>query len=293
MQNRTTNVQMQNKTNNVQMQNRNTNNVNRSESKQEGINRSDQTRMQTKTQAGATRMARPTDPAPVRINNPTATRTYREQKGSLTRDDGTIYRHQNDEIFTKSTIRVDYDNPTTFRNSDGFRRDYHEYNTWYDDRRVRYYDYNSGYRPISIELRRERNIYRQPMHYDLIWTPYLFNRFMYYYPYETDWNIEYGREIETISAYDVMSYVGSVRRVYGEVAEVYFSREDNNFILYIGERFPYQDLSIVIPRSVARMISPDPERYFENQDVWLIGLIELWDERPEIVVRDAEQIRRY
>ena len=90
-----------------------------------------------------------------------------------------------------------------------------------------------------------------------------------------------------------MNHVGAVRRVYGKVQEVYYSREDENYILYIGDRFPYQDLSIVIPRSVARQITQNPEWYFDNQDIWSVGLIDLWEGKPEMIIRDSEQIRKY
>ncbi len=241
----------------------------------------------------ATRIARSVDPGEVRINPPFANRVFREDKGTLIRDDGTVIRHQNDEIFTRGDYKVDYDNHDVFRRSEEFRRAYADYYYWYDSRVIRYTSHYPRYRPIPAHVRRERFVYRQPSQYDLIWTPYLFNRFMYFYPANNYWNIEYGRELETISAYDVMNSVGTVRRVYGKVEEVFFSREDYNYILYIGAPFPYQDMSIVIPRVVIRRLTRNPEWYFKNQHIWVIGLIELWEEKPEIVVRDEEQIRRY
>lgn len=227
------------------------------------------------------------------VRNP-ATRVYRnDQKGNMTRVEGRVERHQNDEVFTKNRYKVDYENTDDLRRSEDFKRDYNEYNAWRTVRVVRHRNDNTYYRPIPLEIRRERYVYRQPNHYELVWTPYLFNRFMYYYPVHDRWNIELGREIGTISAYDVMGYVGSVQRVYGKVEEVYYSREDGNYILYIGAPFPYQDMSVVIPRKVCREITISPEWYFENQHIWFIGLIDLWEEKPEVVIRDEEQIRRY
>lgn len=227
------------------------------------------------------------------VGNP-ATRVYRDdQRGNMTHVDGNAVRHQNDEVFRKNRYKVDYENADELRRSEDFRREYNEYNTWRNVRVVRRSSANIRYRPVPLEIRRERYAYRQPNHYELVWTPYLFNRFNYYYPVHDRWNMEFGHEIGTISAYDVMGYVGSVQRVYGKVEEVYYSREDGNYILYIGAPFPYQDMSVVIPRKVCREITISPEWYFENQHIWFIGLIDLWEEKPEVVIRDEEQIRRY
>ena len=261
--------------------------------KQKRINDNNQQAARTKTQAAATRAPRPTDPAPVRIKDTEANRNFREGKGTFTRSNGQVINHQNDQVFAKSRYRIDYDNSVTLRASSDFRVNYREYNNWYDDRSIRTIRYDPGYRPVSFEIRRERYMHREPMHFNLIWTPYLFNRFQYYYPDQTDWGFEYGNEIETIPAYEASDYAGSVRRIYGRVDEVYFSRDDGTYILYIGDRFPYQDLSVVIPRNVAVSITRNPIQYFQNKYVWLIGLIDWWDEKPEVIIRDEQQIQRY
>jgi hypothetical protein len=116
---------------------------------------------------------------------------------------------------------------------------------------------------------------------------------MYYYPAHLSWEMEFGSAIETISAYEAREYAGTVRRVYGKVDEVYYSPEDENYILYIGAPFPYQDISVVIPKNIARNISMSPKWYFENEFVWVVGLINSWEGKPEIIVRDEDQVRRY
>ncbi len=227
-------------------------------------------------------------------SNSSASRIYREGKGTLTRDDGTVIRHQNDEIFTSRKYKLDYDNFENLRRSDEFNRDHRNYNDWYGRRRIRIYNHND-YNFISMpwELRRAQYYYRAPHHLDLIWTPLLFHRFMYYYPAQLDWNIEFGNQIETISAYEAKNYAGTVRQVYGKVDEVYYSPEDENYILYVGGVFPYHDLSIVIPKDIAKNISMSPKWYFDKEFVWVIGLINVWEEKPEIIVRDEDQIRKY
>jgi hypothetical protein len=249
--------------------------------------------VRTAPQKSAVRIQHSENPAEVRISNSSANRVYREDQGTLTRDDGKVIRHQNNIVFTGNKYKAGRASYADTRRSDDFRMTYRNYNNWYDKRYVRNVYYTPGFQPVSLEIRRDRYVYRQPMSYQLIWTPSLFNRFMYYYPGFTDWNIEFGNEIETISSYDVAFNVGTVKRIYGKVEEVYYSAEDQNYVLYMGDRFPYHDLSVVIPRNIARRISASPEWYFDNEYIWFVGLIEMWEDKPEIIIRDEEQIRKY
>jgi hypothetical protein len=49
----------------------------------------------------------------------------------------------------------------------------------------------------------------------------------------------------------------------------------------------------VIPRDIARNISMSPKWFFDKEFVWVIGLINVWEGKPEIIVRDEDQIRKY
>ncbi len=229
-----------------------------------------------------------------RVNSSSASRVYRESKNALTREDGSVIRHQNDDVFASRRYNLNYDNYEALRRSDDFRREYRDYDNWNHRRHIRIVNhYHYRYVPIPLEVRRVRYVYRHPVHINLIWTPTLLHRFMYYYPTHNYWDIDFGREIETISAYDAQDYVGSVKRVYGKVEEVYYSPEDENYMLYIGAPFPYHDISVVVPRHIAQDITRSPKWYFENEHVWVVGLINQWEGKPEIVVRDEDQIRRY
>jgi hypothetical protein len=243
---------------------------------------------------GTARQNENADDRNFRINTSSASRVYREGKGTLTRDDGTVQHHQNDEVFTSRKHKLDFDNYENLRRSDEFRRDYRDYDDWFHHRTIRVVNhYHNRYIPVPWEIRRTRYYYRHPVHLDLIWTPLLFHRFMYYYPTHNNWDMEFGSQIETISAYEAKDYAGTVRRVYGKVDDVYYSPEDENYILYIGAPFPYQDISIVVPKNVARNISMSPKWYFDKEFIWVVGLINVWEGKPEIIVRDEEQIRKY
>lgn len=210
------------------------------------------------------------------------------------RSDGSKYRHQNDEVFATRKYRVDFRSADELRRSDDFRRVYRDYERWHHSRYRREVVYHYHiHPPLSIEIRRVRYPYRRPVHVDLCWTPWLHHRFMYYYPMHNRWNLDYGHYIETISSYEAMHYTGSVKRVYGRVEEVYYSSKDQTYTLYFGAEFPYHDFSVVVPARIAKHMAWSPTWYFEDEYVWVVGLIDVWEGKPEIVVHDEDQIRRY
>lgn len=177
--------------------------------------------------------------------------------------------------------------------SEDLMKNYADFNLWYKYRVVRPVLYDSTYHQLAVEIRKVENPYRRPVQAELIWSPLLISQFKFYYPAHTDWRIEEGQKIGTVSAYQVWENVGALRRVYGKVLEVYFTSIDENYVLYIGDHFPYQDLSVVVPFAEMRKISRHPESYFKDQNVCVNGLISLWDGKPEIIVRSRVQVRRY
>ena len=70
-------------------------------------------------------------------------------------------------------------------------------------------------------------------------------------------------------------------------------RETDEFFLYFGAYYPYQDFTVVVPGEVAYRFSRNPDRYFDNDYVMVTGLITEFDGKPEIVVKHADQLRRY
>jgi len=231
------------------------------------------------------------------ISSSSARRVNRSMNNTYERNDGRKFSHDNNKVFASRRYRVDYRSTSDLRNSNDFRRVYNDYNRWSNNRYrrnivVRNYNYNY-YAPLSLDIRRVRYPYRRPVHIDLCWTPWLHQRFIYYYPMHNNWNIGYGNYIESISSYDAMHYAGSVKRVYGKVEEVYYSPEDRTYTLYFGASFPYHDFSVVIPKRIAKEISWSPSWHFDNEYVWVIGLIDVWEDKAEIIIQDEDQIRRY
>lgn len=211
------------------------------------------------------------------------------------RRDGKKFQHDNDRVFATRKYRVDYRDANNLRRSNDFRRVYSDYNRWYRNRHHRHVVVRSYHlhAPLALEIRRVRYPYRRPLHIDLCWTPFLHQRFMYYYPLHNNWNSRYGDYIESISSYEAINYAGSVKRVYGKVKEVYYSPEDRTYTLYFGAPFPYHDFSVVIPKRIAKSISWSPTWHFEDEHVWVVGLVDVWENKAEIVINDEDQIRRY
>lgn len=270
----------------------------RSSNDREGVSRSNSAvRVKTESSADRGQVRSSSGSEGIRARSESSdsySRTAHQGTRIYERSDGTKYRHQNDEVFATRNYRVDYKSSDELRRSDEFRRYYRDYERWNS---VRYrrpvvYHYHI-HPPLSIEVRRVRYPYRAPVHLDLCWTPWLHYRFMYYYPMHNNWNVDYGHYIETISTYEAMNYAGSVKRVYGRVEEVYYSDADDTYTLYFGAEFPYHDFSVVIPRRVAKDIAWSPSWYFENEYVWVVGLIDVWEGKPEMVIHDEDQIKRY
>lgn len=147
--------------------------------------------------------------------------------------------------------------------------------------------------PLSLEIRRSRYPYRAPVRLDIIWDIHMFNNFRIWYPDFHRWHYDYGYRIPSVSAYEAAEYDGEVVRVYGRVYEAYYSDSDNLLFLYFGGFYPYQDFTIVIPGDDAFRYGGDPVRFFEHQHVAATGLIDFYNNKPEMWLKQRQQIEVY
>ncbi len=147
--------------------------------------------------------------------------------------------------------------------------------------------------PRSRVYRSYHYPYRRPAHVEVIWTRQMHHHYIKLYPSVTYWHYPIGYRIETISAYDADLYMGEVMNVYGRITEVFYSRRTDEYFLYMGPYYPYQDLSIVVPGWIARKYSRRPVLFFEGQYLIVTGLISTYDGNPEIVVKKPYQIDVY
>ena len=110
--------------------------------------------------------------------------------------------------------------------------------------------------PVSREYR-EHYVYRAPVGLNIFWTNAMFHQYIRIYP-TVNWDYPIGFRIKSIPAYDADHYRGEVMTVYGQISEVFYSRETDEYFLYSGPYYPYQDFTIVMPGWVARQFSPRP-----------------------------------
>jgi len=152
---------------------------------------------------------------------------------------------------------------------------------------------HKSYRPVPVEVRRVKYPYRAPVRSEVIWTVDLSRRYEVYYPAYRPYRYHVGMRLATISAYDSYDFVGEIARVYGRVAETYYSWETDEYFLYVGDYYPYQDFTVVIPGREASDFGRRPERFFDREYIEVTGLITRFEGKPEMVIKRSSQINVY
>ncbi len=181
-----------------------------------------------------------------------------------------------------TTVKREHNGPTRVYHSD-----------------VRYVTPRSQVREVRVYNNRPTNhhhhnvIVREPVRRHIVWDVHMHREYREIYPYVRVWRIQRGAPIYTIPSYDAWDYIGDVKRVYGHVREVYYDPRADEYHLYFGDFFPYQDFTAIVPGYIARQITRRPYRYFKNQYMSVTGYISEFDERPEIVVKRNYQIDLY
>jgi len=144
-----------------------------------------------------------------------------------------------------------------------------------------------------VEYRRTYYPYAEPRRVDIIWNVNMYNEYRYLYPHYDYWYYPYGYRIHTVSAYEAGRYIGEVARIYGRVADVWYERQTDEYYLFFGEPYPYQDFSVIVNGRTARRYSYRPERYFLDRNIAVTGLVSIWDNRPEMIIKKRSQIEVY
>jgi len=121
----------------------------------------------------------------------------------------------------------------------------------------------------------------------------MYRTYRRYYPHFELWYYPMGYRINTISAFEADAYIGEVARVYGKIYESWYSRKNDEYYLYIGGPFPYQDFTIILDGRDARKYSWSPHRYFTDRYISVTGLISSFDGKPEMIIKNRSQIELY
>jgi len=127
----------------------------------------------------------------------------------------------------------------------------------------------------------------------IIWNENMYHNYSVWYPDFHLWYYPFGYSIQTVSSYDALGSVGEIARVYGAVYDTYYAPESDEFFLYFGGPYPYQDFSIVLNGKDARRFNRRPDRFFTNRYIAVTGLISVWEGKPEIDVKRRSQIDIY
>ncbi|MEJ8818558.1 hypothetical protein [Lacibacter sp. H407] len=99
----------------------------------------------------------------------------------------------------------------------------------------------------------------------------------------------------TIPLEDVSKHIGDSVTVCGKVSGARFLEQAKGTptFLNIGQVFPNNTLTIVIWSDVRKQFETTPEVLFKDKEVCVTGRIELFRERPQIVLRRKEDVRIY
>ena len=154
-----------------------------------------------------------------------------------------------------------------------------------------YHHYSSP--PPNREYRATHYVYHRPVGVEVYWTPVIHRNFIRIYPMVPYWHYNTGYRIEMVSSYDAIYYQGDVMTVYGRISEVFYSRATDEYFMYFGPYYPYQDFTVVMPGYLARRYSHRPERLFSNHYIAVTGLITSFNGEPEMVVKELFQINLY
>jgi hypothetical protein len=136
------------------------------------------------------------------------------------------------------------------------------------------------------------NVLYYPSYGNIYWTRNMYRNYSNWYP-GFHWSYNYGYRIETISIFDAKYNLGEVVMVYGRVYSTWYNEETDDYLLFFGGDFPYQQFTAVIPGHVARKFSWRPENYFLGEHITITGLITTFDGSPEIVVKNKQQLSLY
>ncbi|HKK62610.1 MAG TPA: hypothetical protein VJ951_08620 [Bacteroidales bacterium] len=131
-----------------------------------------------------------------------------------------------------------------------------------------------------------------PSHREIVWTRRMYRDYADLYP-GYRWRYPIGYRINTISAFDARYNIGEVSRVYGRVYGTWYNRQTGDLLLFFGGEFPYQNFTMVVPKSVARKYSWRPEKFFLGQHVMATGLITSFEGKPEMIIKRRHQLDVY
>jgi hypothetical protein len=92
---------------------------------------------------------------------------------------------------------------------------------------------------------------------------------------------------------DALKHVGDSKKTCGKVAGIRFmeTAKGQPTLINIGAAYPNQLLTVVIWEDLRRQYEKAPEELFKDKDVCITGKIELYRDKPQIVIKTKEQLQ--
>jgi len=95
---------------------------------------------------------------------------------------------------------------------------------------------------------------------------------------------------EVVGACQAGKYKGENIIVEGEIVDTYHDRESNTVFLNFSKPYPNHCFNTVIFGSNLNKFVEDPEDYYNNKTVRVKGEVKIYQEKPEIILKDPNQI---
>jgi hypothetical protein len=159
-------------------------------------------------------------------------------------------------------------------------------------RHVRNSHGNTAYH-VPSRYKTKHQQYRVPKHANVTWSDRMYREYRVLYPDYHSWYYPTGYRIVTVPTYRAYFHIGEVRNVYGRIHEIWYSWKTDEYYLYFGNTYPYQDFTVILPGNQARRFNRNPELYFSGRYIWVTGLVSTFNGRPEIMVLRKHQVHLY
>lgn len=259
------------------------------------------------TQARTSQPARKVQTQQVRSQNDKTNHTQQVRNQNVSNNNGRQYvRNQNANnnrpvsMSTSKNPRSTYSKPnnkiTTGKhyNAPVKSKNYYKGSNYYGGNHYHY-----AYPTRNVKFHYHHNTYLNnyhvlyyPTYGNIYWNRNMYRNYSRWYP-EFHWRYNYGYRINSISVFDAKYNLGEVAMVYGRVYATWYNKETDDYLLFFGGDFPYQQFTVVVPGHVARKFNWRPERYFLGEHITITGLITTFDGSPEIVVKNRSQLALY
>ena len=148
-------------------------------------------------------------------------------------------------------------------------------------------------RYTPVKYKKVHHHYKVPKRVNVVWTHNMYREYRRMYPDYHYWYYPTGYRIVTVPYYNAYFHIGEVRNIYGRIHEVWYSWSTDEYYLYFGSAYPYQDFTVILEGREARRFSRHPEAYFGGRYIWATGLLSNFEGKPEMMVRRKSQIHLY